>query len=218
MKGNKTVIEKFPQSFEIAQSIYEEIKNKKRIIVGIDGYSASGKSTVLDCLMELNSNITGIHLDDFLKSSEDRVELMRAAEDKSKVFEYEWYKYPILEEIFKKWKNGTKEVIKCTIYDYDKKEYVEKEYDLSNNILVIEGIFLFHPNLVLNKYLDERFYIEVDFEKTDIIREEREKKRWGEGYVPPTHPDSFVLPYMEAYRRYVKNYYPFSAKIIKREE
>jgi len=206
--------QKLAESIGIAKEINEQIKDKLKIIVGIDGYSASGKSTVLDEILNMNHNVVGIHLDDLMKSSDERVFLMNNAKDKSKIFEFEWYRYDLVIELLRKFKNNSNETVELNLYDYDKKKNVKKIYDLSRNILVIEGIFLFHPELEVNKYFDKRFYIEVDFNKGDERREEREKKRWDKDYILPDHPDSFVIPYMEAYRRYNEKYYPFGANKV----
>jgi len=198
---------------EIQEHILEWIKGSDKMVIGIDGYSAAGKSTILACLSEINSNVIKLHLDDFLKSSEERSKLMRGVQDKTVMFEKNWYRYDLVEDLLKKFKSGSNEVIKLELYDYDQKEVVTKEYDLSKSILVVEGIFLFHPELPINKYLDQRVYINVDFDSADEKREDREKKRWGEDYTALNQENSFSAPFSEVYRDYYNNYYHFGSNL-----
>lgn len=200
----------FSRSKKIAQEINAHIKlwqkELSRLIIGIDGYSASGKTTVADCLAKENSEVVVIHLDDFLKSSEERVKMMSGGEDKSKVFELNWYRYDLLEKIAEKFKQSVQYSLE--VYDYDLKKYVTKNYDLSKPIMLIEGIFLYHPEHAISGVFDKKVYLDVDFEEADNSRIQRDKKRWGNEYVDETHPDSFVKPFKEAYRRYFNDYHP----------
>ena len=79
--------------------------------------------------------------------------------------------------------------------------------ELGNKALVVEGIFLFHPN-VLNDVWDKRIYLDISKEKADTRRIIREKERWGEKYFPETHPDSFARLFKIAYKRYEELYQP----------
>lgn len=197
-----------PRSNKIAADISRNInlwlKEKDRLVVGIEGYSASGKTTIADCLAETNSGVVVIHLDDLLRSSEDRMALMNSGKDRSKVFELEWYRYDLLQNIVAKF--STRTLFSTEIYDYDLKKMVNKFYDLSKPVMVIEGIFLFHSEHAISKVFDKKIYLAVDFERADSRRTRREKKRWGNEYVDEAHPDSFVRPFKEAYRRYFNNY------------
>ena len=201
---------KFSRSQKIAVKINSVInfwlKEKGRLIVGIEGYSASGKTTIADCLAKENSNIVVIHLDDLLKSSEDRVAMMKSGENRSKVFELKWYRYDLLEDIIENFKQSHS--LSIEIYDYDLKKMVTRNYDLFKQILIIEGIFLFHPEHTVSRAFDKKIYLAADFDKADDRRNRREKKRWGREYMDENHPDSFVKPFKEAYRGYFDNHHP----------
>ena len=193
------------RSEEIAGKIKTQIdiwlKQKSRIIIGIDGYSASGKSTVSE-LLEKSSDITVVHLDDLLKPSKERVELMNNAEDRSKIFEYLWYRYDILEDILKSFLYSSQDKYSVDVYDYDLQKTVTKSYDLTRPALVVEGIFLFHPEHIEASYFDKKIYLDIDFAHADELRAAREKLRWGDSYKEEDHPESFAAPFKEAYRRY----------------
>jgi len=182
------------------------LEEKDRLIIGIEGYSASGKTAVADCLAEENSAVVVIHLDDLLKSSEERATMMNSGEDRSEVFELKWYRYDLLDDIIEKFKQEIRYSI--DIYDYDLKKMISKEYNLSKTILVIEGIFLFHPKHKISKMFDKKIYLDIDLKKADDRRIRREKKRWGKKYVDEKHPNSFLKYFKEAYQRYSDNYHP----------
>ena len=161
------------------------LKEKSRLVIAIEGYSASGKTTVADCVAKGNKNIAVVHLDDLLKSSKERVDLMNSGEDRSKVFEFKWYQYDLLNTLVEKFRQGVPYSIE--VYDYDLKKMVTKTYDLSKQVLIVEGIFLLHPEHEISKAFDKRIYLAVDFDKADNRRNRREKKRWGKNYVDESH-------------------------------
>jgi uridine kinase len=47
-------------------------KNRDTLIVGIDGASASGKSTIADKLKEMDNRVTIVHMDDFYRPSKEQ--------------------------------------------------------------------------------------------------------------------------------------------------
>lgn len=184
-------------------------KEHRRLIVAIDGYSGSGKTTVLDWLASQNSNILPVHLDEFIRHWRQRKKMMDAAADRSRVFEYKWYRYRELMILLRTFKEGRRAHIALRTYDFEINDFGnEKTFDLTKPILVIEGIFLFHPRLVISKMLDNGVYLDVDFDTGDKRRVLREKKKWGRKYVAEKHPDSYVVPFKSAYRRYVDRFNP----------
>ncbi len=200
------------RSERIAKKINEHIKvwskDHAKLIVAIDGYAGSGKTTVADFIAKQNLDVLGVHLDDFINHWKDRKRMIETAKDKSKVFEYNWYRYGDLEKLVKDFKAGKKS-IKFKIYNYDKNNLgPQRLFDLSKKILVIDGIFLFHPAHKLNMNWDKTVYLDVDFAKADKKRVAREREKWGKEYISENHPDNWTRYYKEAYRRYVKEYKP----------
>ena len=201
------------KSERIAEKINEQIKvwqkDHAKLVVAIDGYAGSGKTTVADFIAKQNSDALTVHMDDFIHHWKDRKKMIDEAKDKSKVFEYKWYRYDDLERLIKEFKTKNKGIIKFKIYDYDKNDFgPQKSFDLSKKILVIDGIFLFHPKLKISKMLDRTIYLDVDFAKADKKRIAREKKKWGKDYIPENHPNNWAKYFKEAYRRYVKEHKP----------
>ena len=202
-----------PQSERIAKNINEYIKvwekDHSKLVLAIDGYAGSGKTTVADFAGAQNPDVLVVHLDDFICHWKERKEMIEKAKDKSKVFELEWYRYDDLEKLVRAFKTKKKGTIKFKTYDYDKNDFgPQKAFDLSKKILVIDGIFLFHPKHKISKLWDRTIYLDADFTKADKKRIVREKKKWGKDYLPETHPDNWFKYYREAYNRYVKEQKP----------
>jgi len=198
---------------QIAKKVNTEIKGwarqHKRFIVVIDGYAGSGKTSVADRIAELNSDCLVIHLDDFIKHWKIRKQMMDTARDRSKIFEYKWYRYDELERLVKAFLNGRKKHVLLKLYDFDKNEFTRPQnFNLCKNILVIEGIFLLHPQHKRNMLWKKRVFLKVDLEKAEERRISQEKRRWGESYLPEDHQDSYIRDFRIAYKRYLDLYKP----------
>jgi len=194
---------------KINKKIQAWIKDRAKLIVAIDGYAGSGKTTVADFIAKQNSDVLIIHLDDFIRHWKDRKRMIEKAKDKSQVFEYRWYRYDDLEKLVREFKTKNKGSVKFKIYDYDKNDFGHrKSFDLSKKILIIDGIFLFHPKLKTSREWDKTIYLDADLAKVDKKRVTREKQKWGKNYIPESHPDNWTKYFKKAYRRYVKKYKP----------
>lgn len=200
------------RSERIAKRINKEIKewinSHDTMIVAIDGYAGSGKTTVADFLGKQNPDVLVIHLDDFIHHWKKRKQMIESAKNKAKVFEYEWYRYDDLEKLIKQFMGKKKGAVKAKTYDYDKNDFSVTKYDLSKKIMVIDGIFLFHPKHTMHKLWDKKIYLHTDLAKADKKRIAREKKKWGKAYVPENHPDNWVRHFKKAYRDYIKTWKP----------
>ena len=64
------------KSERIAKKINEKIraraKGHAKLIVAVDGYAGSGKTTVADFIAKQNSDVLTVHLDDFIHHRKDR--------------------------------------------------------------------------------------------------------------------------------------------------
>jgi uridine kinase len=199
------------KSEKIAKKINRMIKrwlsDGKKIVIGIDGYSGSGKTTVLEYLAKINSDVLPLFLDDFIEPWSKRKKMMDKAKDKSKVFEFKWYRYREIEDLILKFKKQKGGFHKAIVYDFEKNDFGPiKEFDLSKKVLAVEGIFLFHPKHKISRMWNKKIYLKVDFEKGDRRRIQREMEKWGEYYISETHPDSYVTPFKQAYKRYLEKY------------
>ncbi|MBI3442394.1 MAG: hypothetical protein HY007_01350 [Candidatus Sungbacteria bacterium] len=84
---------------------------------------------------------------------------------------------------------------------------ISRTFDLSKRIMVIEGVFMFHPQL-LNDLWDKQIYLTGDIDKIDARRIKREQEKWGSDYFPETHPDSYFRQVTIALQRYIQQYKP----------
>ena len=196
----------------IAKKINRQIKiwqkNHNKLIIAIDGYSGSGKTTISNEIGKQNNDVLIVHLDDFIKHWKDRKKMIDNTKMKSKVFEFNWYRYDELEKLIKAFKGG-KESIKIKTYNYDKNDFNSGEvFNLNKKILVIDGIFLLHPKHEINKLWDKKIYLNVDFKKADKRRRTREKKLFKDKYLPENSKDNWIKYFKVAYRRYIKRYNP----------
>lgn len=201
------------KSERIARKINEQLgawmKNRVKLVLAIDGYAGAGKTTIADFIAKQNPNALIIHLDDFIRHWKERKRMIEKADDKSKIFEYNWYRYDDLEKLIKEFRDKSRGCLKLKTYDFDKNDFGPKKlFDLSKKILIIDGIFLFHPEHKINKLFDKKIYLDVDFAKADKKRIAREKKKWGKSYIPENHPDNWTKYFKIAYRRYVEMYKP----------
>src|SRR3989338_3396120 len=104
---------------KINKKIQAWIKNRAKLIVAIDGYAGSGKTTVADFIAKQNPDVLTVHLDDFIYHWKHRKRMIEKAKDKSQVFEYDWYRYIDLEKLVQEFKTKDKGSITFKTYDYD---------------------------------------------------------------------------------------------------
>ncbi|MFZ3073915.1 MAG: hypothetical protein WA093_02165 [Minisyncoccales bacterium] len=202
------------KSERIAKKINKRIKiwveDRAKLIVAIDGYAGSGKTTIADFIAKQNPDVLSVHLDDFVHHWKDRKRMINEAKNKPRVFECDWYRYGDLEKLIKKFKTKKEATAKIKAYDYDKNDFGSpKTFDISKKILVVEGNFLLHPLHKISKLWNKTVYLDIDFARADKRRISREKKKWGKRYVPETHPDNWTKYYKESYRKYIKQHKPF---------
>ncbi len=181
--------------------------NSKKLVVAIDGYTGVGKTTFLNQLAQINPDILAVYKDDFLMSRQYREKQLPEFKDKSVYFELHGNDYEKIEALVNKFKLSS-EPYTIKIFNGETGEIdVDKTFDFSKKILVIEGIFLFNPER-LNRLWDKRIFLEGDTVLIDERRIKREKERWRNKYYPETNPDSHFKQTIIAFQRYKEKYQP----------
>lgn len=182
-------------------------KSKEKLVVAIDGYSGAGKTTLLHGLAKKNKNIVSVHRDDFLFSRAKVVRLFKKAKDKSRVFELSVLDVKRIERLIRLFHQGKKPYTTKVYNPLSGKIDVVKVFDLTKPILVIEGVFMYHPKLT-NHLWDRRIYIKGNKREIKARRIKREKAKWGKDYIPETRSDSYFRQVVIALERYEKLYNP----------
>lgn len=186
---------------QLSEALNTWVSKRPKLVVGIDGYSGAGKTTLLNAIARDNSKILAVHMDDFILPIKLRENLIAKANDKATVFELQWNDYTAIRNLIIAFRNGERK------FTAKLPDGSTKTYDLSKDILLLEGVFLFHPKL-LDDIWDKRVYIHTDLGVADKRRVTREKAKWGDDYFPESHPDSFYRLFKIAHKRYEENYKP----------
>jgi uridine kinase len=192
---------------KIEKSISSALKKQRKVVVGIDGYTGIGKTTILNALVKQNRKIIAINRDDFLKSRRSFEKIFKEAKDKSKALELDILNERKIRKLVGAFRKGEK-IFQTNIFDPKTgKVNIAKKYNLAKNLLVIEGIFLFHQKQ-LNDIFDLRIFLDGSIADADARRIKREKKKWGKDYFPESHPDSYFRIIKIAFQRYLKEQKP----------
>ncbi len=192
---------------EANEKIKEWVKGKDKLVVAIDGYTGVGKTTLLNNLVKLNHDILPVHWDDFLMSDKEFEEKLKKDPERAKICKSSHTDHAKIEKLITIFRISNEPY--CTnIFNPDTKEMdTPIEYDFSKKILIIDGVFMFHPKL-LDHLWDKRIYLDGNINDIDRRRVVREKARWGDKYFSETHPDSLFRKLTIALKQYRKEYLP----------
>lgn len=161
----------------------------EKTVIGLDGYSGIGKTTLANNVENLNRNIKVLHLDDYIVTANTKEKLEVHLKENKKYLELEWRNVD----------DNSLNSLKTDIDNFKKSES-------DTNILLVEGIFLLHP--MFNGLFDKIIFLDGDEKQADKRRIKREKERWGDAYFPEDHPDSFARLFKLAWQRYIELYKP----------
>lgn len=180
--------------------------------MGIEGYSGTGKSTLLKKIAERNSDILAVHRDDFLIPRSSFVERIRCSENKEKTMEYESVDVIAIRNLAHAFRTD-KTSYSCVLRGDQSAGNTSGEadipfhFDCSKRIMLLEGVWLYHPKL-FDDIFDYRVVLNTDQEAADERRRQREMTKWGDSYMPDTHPDSYFRLFKIAYNEYLEKYSP----------
>ncbi len=120
------------------------MQSDKRLLIGIDGLSRSGKTTLVGYLkrnLVLNRDIVILHIDDFIVESNKRYNT--DYEQWYEYYELQWEVDKLREQLFEKVLTKNTYVLSLPFYDTIDDKRTFKEIDLKeNSIVFLEGIFL----------------------------------------------------------------------------
>jgi uridine kinase len=180
-----------------------------KLVIGLDGYSGVGKTTLLNHLTALNPDILAVNRDDFLFSRQSTNEKLSETEDRSVIWELQVTDDEKMGKLVAVFRDSASGIHKVNTYNPISGEIdIPKQYDLSKKIMVVEGVFMFHSKLPMSNFWDKKIYLDGDIEKIDERRVKREKEKWGDKYFPETHPDSHLRAIKIALQRYFETYKP----------
>lgn len=164
---------------EIADAIWKEAdrlkRNRKHLIIAIDGRCGAGKTTVAACLQE-RYGCKVIHMDHFFLRPEQRTK-ERLAEAGGNV-DYERFREEVLKPL------GTEKPFSYRPYSCVEQKLLEPVCVETGEITVIEGSYSCHP--FLRAAYDVRVFLTVEAEEQMRRIERREgssqaeifRKRW----------------------------------------
>ncbi len=151
--------------------------NKNKLVIAIDGYTGVGKTTLSDNLVKLNPEIVAVHFDDFL---------LPHKEVKNEDFELGYNDYPVIEKLINTFRISSQPHNTRIFNPISGAVDTPITYDFSKQILIIDGVRMFHPKL-LDHLWDRRVYLEGDTNAIDKRRIERETAV-GQQVLPRNSP------------------------------
>ena len=161
----------------------------ENVVIGIDGYSGIGKTTISNEIEKTNKNVKVLHLDDYIVTANTKEKLESHLKERKDYLELEW----------KNVDDKSLDSLKLDIENFRKE-------NLDKNILIVEGIFFFHP--MFKGFFDKIIFLDGNEKESDERRVKREKARWGDKYFEEEHPDSFARLFKLAWQRYLEIYKP----------
>ncbi|MBS8263621.1 hypothetical protein DYI25_04080 [Mesobacillus boroniphilus] len=194
---------------KILTQIKSSVLQNKRIILGIDGLSRSGKTTFVkrfaSTLSKKGIESTVIHLDDHIVARSKRYNT--GQEEWREYYYLQWDVESIKKSLFDKLIHSNE--IELPFYDNDRDQHVYKNLKLAGkNVFVVEGIFLqraewepfFDYTVFIDCPRDIRFARESSQTQQNI--EKFEKRYWkAEDYymekLRPIEQADIVIPYFQ---------------------
>jgi uridine kinase len=144
-------------------------KDRNTLIVGVDGASASGKSTIADKLKELDDRVIVVHMDDFYRPSEEQKDI----DLKLIGANFDWKRVrkqvltPLTENKFGRYQR----------YDWEADKLAEWHDVPTGGIIIVEGCFSIRNELL--PLYDVRIW--VDSPKQTSLKRVVEREKVGAG-------------------------------------
>jgi uridine kinase len=171
---------------------------KSPLLVGIDGCSAAGKSTLARFIQTHLPDVTIVHGDDFYRVMNEGA---RAALDAAGGYEF-YYDWQCLEnEVLGPLSRGQPACYQC--YDWNTGCLGEQVEVQAQGIILVEGVYTTRPEL--RAYYDIAIFVETSFssrmrrqgERTDppdwVARWEAAEAYYLDHYQPQTHANLIIV-------------------------
>jgi len=139
-------------------------KDKKKIIIGIEGSSGSGKSALSYSLNKIFKKSIRLSTDLYIKKEKDLFLRCKKSKNAFDFFTKEYFDFKLLKKHLVKFKNA-KKGDSLIFYVYGKKYKV----DLTKQILFLDGVFLCHDR-EFSKLIDKKIFLVLDLKEIKIRR------------------------------------------------
>ena len=155
---------------ELLQFLAERILRIQKncpVLIGIDGVDASGKTTLADELAKYlknsNRNIIKASIDGFHNPKKKRY---TKGNNSPEGYYYNSFNYEAIAKVLLNPLSTGNFEYKTAVFDYrtDSEVFLPTQKAINDSILIMEGIFLFRPELI--KYWDLKIFLDVDFKIT----------------------------------------------------
>jgi uridine kinase len=167
-----------PVVSEISDRVRELSGSKQCILIGIDGYGGSGKSTFAAELSESLEAAPIISIDDFYKPSRER---KREPAPHAFGWQFDWQR--LEKEVLKPL--NTKGSARYRRYDWKTDGLANMRTMQAGSPIIIEGVYILRPELV--SYYDLRLWIECPKEirlQRGIVRDgEQARSQWEDDWM-----------------------------------
>jgi len=188
----------------ILNDIRQKNKAARPFVAGINGIDLSGKTQFAAALAAFLEKqglpVTLVHLDDFHNPRHIR----RSGDNQVENYYQKGFNLQFLiENLLSPIRSRSAYRTRLTLLDLQSDEYsVQKDFDFpANSIVLIEGVFIFRPEL--NDFLDYRIYLHISFETMKARSRLRDIPLYGEGILT-----RYEQKYQPAQEIYIKQFRP----------
>ena len=180
----------------LVEEIAKRILNlgQGRLLVGIDGFTAAGKTSFGQELAEWISvagrPVLRATLDDFKKPWRDRHLYDRESGEGyyRNAYDYEAVKRLLLEPCRS---SGATSCVLCSIDPLTQRDHSSEATPLlADAVLIVDGVFAFRPEI--NEYWDFRIWLQVDAELS-VRRGAERDQNWARSEAESIHRDRYLV-------------------------
>lgn len=184
-----------------------QANHDQRLVVGLDGTSGIGKTTIAQQIAERYPHVTVVHLDHFMFPYTDRARALRAAADKPSVYTTAWYNISALQKLIRTFRaphdTRTLDIIHTAL---GKEKPKTKTYNMMNKILLLEGVFLRHSSFLPKKMFDKHIFLTTHPAIIHSRKENRAKRRYSNKEINTYNV--LHLIFSVAWKRYIEKCNP----------